>query len=187
MEKLRKLLAASVLTTVSVLGLHAATLSGVTLPDDAAIGNTKLVLNGLGLRTKFLIKVYVGGLYLEKKSSDADSVIKSDSPKRIVLHFLHDVSKTQMADAMSEAFGNNAPDASRSMKAEIDQLLGALEPVKEGDEMTFTYLPGTGLTLAINGKDKVTIAPAAFRVPIFAGWLGPKPPNAGLKKGMLGQ
>jgi Chalcone isomerase-like len=72
------------------------------------------------------------------------------------------------------------------MKAEIDRLLGVLEPVKEGDQMTFTYVPGTGTTLAINGQEKLTIATPAFAPVLFAVWLGPKPPTADLKRGMLG-
>jgi len=30
-------------------------------------------------------------------------------------------------------------------------LLGALVPVKKGDQMAFTYVPGTGTTVAITG------------------------------------
>jgi hypothetical protein len=45
---------------------------------------------------------------------------------------------------------------------EIDKLLGARsEPVKEGDEMIFTSVPGTDY-LSVNGADKVTIAGPAF-------------------------
>jgi len=39
----------------SVLNLDAGTLAGVTLPDTAQVGSTALVLNGLGLRTKYMI------------------------------------------------------------------------------------------------------------------------------------
>jgi hypothetical protein len=73
------------------------------------------------------------------------------------------------------------------MKADIDRLLAALEPVKEGDQMIFTYLPGTGTTLAINDQEKLIIAAPEFAPVLFSVWLGPKPPNADLKKGMLGQ
>ena len=73
------------------------------------------------------------------------------------------------------------------MKADIDRLLDALEPVKPGDEMVFTYVPGTGTTFAINGAEKLTITGPAFGPVLFSVWLGPKPPNADLKKGMLGQ
>jgi len=167
--------------------LPAATLAGVTLPDTAQVGGKALTLNGLGLRTKFAVKVYVVGLYLEQKSSDPSAIIKADAPKRIVMRFVHSATKNQMTDAFDESFNDNTPDAKKTMKADIDRLLGALDPMKEGDQMVFTYIPGTGTTLAINGKDKLTIAGAAFGQVLFSVWLGPKPPNAGLKKGILGQ
>jgi len=187
MRKTAISLAVVVFVVASTFDLHAGNLAGVTLPDTVQVGSTTLVLNGLGLRKKFVVKVYVGGLYLERKSSDADAIIKADAPKRIVMHFVRDVSKSQIADAFSESFNNNAPDAKKTMQADIDRLLGALEPVKEGDQMVFTYVPGTGTTFAINGKDKLTIATPAFGPVLFSVWLGPKPPNADLKKGMLGQ
>lgn len=171
----------------SMFAAHAATLAGVTLPDTAQVGGKTLVLNGLGLRTKVIVKVYVAGLYLEQKSSDANAIIKSDAPKQIVMKFLHGASKSQMVDAFNESFKDNSPDALKTMKPDIDRLLGALEPIKVGDQMVFTYLPGTGTSLAINGVEKVTIATPAFAPVLFSVWLGPKPPNGDLKKGMLGQ
>jgi len=180
-------LAVAGLVLASMFHLNAASLAGVTLPDTVQAGDKTLVLNGLGLRTKYFVKVYVAGLYLEQKSSDAGTILKADAPKRIVMNFLHNASKNQMADAFAESFNNNSPDAQKTMKADIDQLLGALEPVKEGDQMVFTYVPGAGTTFAINGKEKLTIAGPAFGQVLFSVWLGPKPPNADLKKGMLGQ
>jgi hypothetical protein len=180
-------LAVALLGLASVLNLHAASLAGVTLPDTAQIGSTTLVLNGLGLRTKYMVKVYVAGLYLPQKSSDATAIVNADAPKRIVMHFLHGASKKQMSDAFDESFSDNTPDARKTMQADIDRTLGALEPVKEGDQMVFTYVPGTGTTLAINSNDKMTIAGPAFGRMLFSVRLGPKPPNAGLKKGILGQ
>jgi hypothetical protein len=180
-------LAVVTFVVVSMVDLHAASLAGVTLSDTEQVGGTKLVLNGLGLRTKFMVKVYVAGLYVEQKSSDPRSIIEADAPKRIVLQFLHGASKKQMAGAFTEAFNDNSPDAMKTMKADIDRLLNALEPVKVGDQMVFTYVPGTGTTFAINGKEKLTIAGRGFDPVLFSVWLGPKPPNADLKKGMLGQ
>ncbi len=180
-------IAAVVFVVASISRLHAGSLSGVTMPDTAQVGSTTLTLNGLGLRTKFVVKVYVAGLYLEQKSSDPTTIIEADAPKRIVMQFLHGASKKQMADAFDESFNDNSPEAKKTMKADIDRLLDALESVKEGDQMVFTYGPGTGSTLAINGKDKVTIAGPAFGQVLFSVWLGPKPPNADMKKGMLGQ
>ena len=180
-------LAIVILVMISMLDLGAASLAGVSLPDTAQAGNTKLVLNGLGLRTEFMVKVYVAGLYLEQKSSDPGAIIKADAPNRIVMQFLHSASQSQMANAFKESFNDNTPDAMNTMKPDIDRLLGALEPLKVGDQMIFTYVPGTGTTLAINGKDKLTIAGSAFNPVLLSVWLGPKPPTANVKKGMLGK
>ena len=180
-------LAVVIFVAVSMLNLPAATLAGVTLPDTEQVGNTKLVLNGLGVRTKYMVKVYVAGLYLEQKSSDANAIIKADAPKQIVMQFVHGASKGQMTDAFNESFNDNTPDAVKTMKPDIDRLLAAIDAVKVGDKMVFTYVPGTGTTYALNGLDKVTIAGPAFGQVMFSVWLGPKPPTADLKKGMLGQ
>ena len=176
-----------VLLSLFSMRLHAASLAGVTLPDSEQAAGKTLVLNGLGLRTKVFVKVYVAGLYLEQKSSDPDAIMKSDAAKRIVMKFLYHPSKSQMADAFNEGFENNSPDAMKSMKPDIDKLVGALEDLKAGDEMVFTYVPGQGTTLSINGKDKVTIAGQAFSSVLLSVWLGPKPPNADMKKGLLGR
>jgi hypothetical protein len=187
MRKFVLSLAAIVFVSASMFDLHAASLAGVTLPDTEHVGGTKLLLNGLGVRTKYMVKVYVAGLYLEQKSADANAIIQADAPKQIVMKFVHGASKSQMADAFNESFKDNTPDAVTTMTPDIDRLLGALEPIKAGDQMVFTYVPGTGTTFSINGTEKLTIAGPAFGRVLFSVWLGAKPPNADLKKGMLGQ
>jgi len=187
MHKTAILLTIVVFVMTSMFNLQAASLAGVTLPDTQQVGNTKLVLNGLGVRTKYMVKVYVAGLYLQQKSSDANAIIKADEPKQIVMQMVHAASKSQMADAFNESFHDNSADAVRLMKPDIDRLLSALEPVKVGDQMVFTYVPGTGTTFTLNGKEKLTITGPAFGPVLFSVWLGPKPPNADLKNGMLGQ
>ena len=176
-----------VFVIASTCPLLAGTLAGVTLPDTAQVGGRTLVLNGVGLRKKFVVKVYVAGLYLEKKSGDPAGILKDDVAKRIVMHFVRSVSKSQIVDGFSESFDNNSPDAKKAVKTEIDQFLGALENVNEGDEIVLTYLPGTGTSLAVHGKEKWTTAAPVFAPVLFSVWLGPKPPNEELKKGLLGQ
>ena len=175
-----------ILTLVFAIELNAASLVGVSMPDTVQAGGKNLVLNGLGLRTKFMVKVYVAGLYVEQKTTDPAVIIGPNTSKRIVMQFLHSASNSQMADAFNDSFSDNSPDGVKTMKADIDRLLGALESVKVGDQMVFTYLPGTGTTFAINGREKVIIAGPAFGSMLFSVWLGPKPPNADLKKGLLG-
>jgi hypothetical protein len=171
----------------SISNLHAAKLAGVTMPDTATVGDKSLVLNGMGVRSEFMVKVYVAGLYLEHKSPDPGAIIKVDAPKRIVMQFLHDATKKQLTDGFDQSFKDNTPDAETTMKANTDQFLGALEPLKVGDQMVLTYDPATGSTLVINGKQKLTVPGPAFSQVLFSVWLGSKPPTENLKKGMLGE
>lgn len=172
---------------LATIPLNGGTLNNVTLPDTAQIGSTNFVLNGMGLRTKFMVKVYVAGLYIPQKSSDPSAILKTDIPKRIVMHFIRDVSKSQLTDGFTESFEANTPDKAKALKPDIDRFYAALDAVKDGQELTFTYIPGTGMTVAMADKEKLTIATPAFAEMLFSVWLGPKPPNANLKKGLLGQ
>ncbi len=164
----------------------AGTLAGVTFPDTISVGGRTLALNGMGVRTKVVFKVYVGGLYLETKTADATTVIQSDAAKRLVLQFVRNVDRNQITEAFDESVKNNAAAQAASLKAEVAQFLGALEPLKSGEQMAITYVPGTGTTITVRGQDKVTIPGLPFGQLVFSMWLGPKPPSGDLKKGLLG-
>jgi len=183
----RGVLLAAALLALS-LPVLADTLAGVTLPETVTVGNKTLVLNGMGVRTKFFVKVYAAGLYLEKKSADANAIIQADAAKRIVLQFIRsEVTREQMTEAFDEALKNNAPDKAAALQAEIGQFLKALETMREKEQMVVTYLPGTGTIVTVRGKDKLTIPGLAFGQLVFSMWLGPKPPNGDLKNGLLGK
>ena len=181
---MRKAVSLSLVTLLGAATLTAATLAGVTLPDTTKVGDKTLVLNGLGLRSKMMVKVYVAGLYVEQKSGDGNAIVNADAPKRIVLHFVRSVSNDQIKDAIVGAFDANAK---ASLKTQIDQFGAALEPFNENDEMSMTYVPGTGTTLNVKGKDKLTIPGAPFAKALFGIWLGANPPSSGLKDGLLGK
>ncbi len=182
---MRKAFLAVACASVLSASLLAATLAGVTMPDTVAVGGRTLTLNGMGLRTKMFFKIYVGGLYLEKKSDDAAAIVRSDEAKRVVMHFIYsEVTRDQMVESFTEGFAANAPGAP---KAQVSEFVAALEPMKKGEQMTVTYVPGTGTTLSIKGKDKLTIPGQPFAHAVFSVWLGNKPPTSGLKNGMLGR
>src|SRR5436309_6731677 len=165
----------------------AGTLAGVTLPDKAEVGGQALALNGLGLRTKFFIKVYVGGLYLPQKEKAAAKVMSQDVPRRMVMHFLYSVSKEQMCDAWKEGLEQNTPKASADVKKEFATLCSWMEAIPKGHELVLTYVPGTGTTVEVNGKSKGTLPGKATADAIVNTWIGPDPaPGADFKKGVLG-
>ena len=175
-------------TALATLPARAATLAGVTLPDKADAGGQSLVLNGLALRTKFFIKVYVGGLYLTHKERDAGKVFAEDAARRQVLSFLYSVKASQMCDAWKDGLAANTPKASAEVKKNFDTLCSWMEDIPKGMTMTLTYVPGQGTAVEVNNKPKGTLPGKATADAILATWIGPKPdPGEDFKKGVLGQ
>lgn len=184
---MRKLILAAALIVASVTA-SAATVAGVNVAETADVSGQKLVLNGTALRKKLFIKVYVGGLYLQAKQSNAASVLAADAPRRQVMHFLYDVDKGKMAEGWEEGLEDNTPNASAEVKTGFKSLSAWMEDMKEGQTIVLTYVPGTGTTVEVNGKNKGTLAGKATADAILSTWIGPKPgPGADFKKGVLGQ
>lgn len=160
-------------------------LAGVTLPDQVTVGGQSLTLNGMGLREKYMIDVYVGGLYLPAKTTDAKQAIDSDVPKRIVMHFVYSsVPADKMRATFSDGFAGNGGGA--ALQPKIDQLNGWMVDLASGDQVVLDYVPGTGTTVTVKGQKKGTIAGADFMKALWAVYLGAKPPTAKLKAGLLG-
>lgn len=175
------LLASTLLTTPAQAG----SLSSVTVPDSVTVGGKELVLNGMGLREKFFIDVYVGSLYLPAKTNDASKAINDDVPKRIDMSFIYsEVDKDKITGAFEEGF--EAAKAKETQKENLAKLNGWMETVNSGDLIRLDYVPGTGTTVFVKGNKKGTIAGADFMKALWSVYLGTAPPTAALKKGMLG-
>ena len=186
---MRRTLSFLALTLALVLPLPAAagTLAGITLPDKVDVDGHGLVLDGMGLRKKFVIKVYVGGLYLPQKEKSAAKVLAADAPRRMVMHFLYDVSKEQMCDAWHEGLEANTPNPSAEVDKDFKTLCTWMDGVGKGQELSLTYLPGTGTRVEISGKVKGTIPGKPAADAILRTWLGPDPgPGEDFKKAVLG-
>lgn len=163
-------------------------LAGVTLPEMADAKGTPVVLNGLALRKKFVVKVYVGGLYLAAKESSAAKVIATDGARKQVMHFLFGVSKDQMCDAWSEGLTDNTPNAPADVKKSFTTLCSWMEAIDKGNQIVLTYLPGEGTTVEVNGKVKGVLPGKPTSDAILNTWIGAKPgPGADFKAGVLGQ
>lgn len=185
---MRPRLTALLITLSIAVPLFAATLAGVKMDDAVVVNGQNLVLNGTGLRKKLFIKVYVGGLYLPAKQSNAATVIATDQSRRMVMHFLYSVSKNQMCDAWDEGLKDNTPNASAEVKNEFKTLCSWMEPIPSGNRLILTYVPGTGTTVEVNGKMKGTLAGKATSDAILNTWIGADPaPGQDFKKGVLGQ
>lgn len=180
-------IAGLVLGFLLAAGAGAATLAGVEVPDSAQVANTSLVLNGLGLRTKLFFKIYVGGLYLSQKSSDAQAIIDSKGPDRVLMHMIYEVSKSQFADAWHDDFKANNPDDYDALHDRIEQFIAYFGDSKKDDVITMDWVPGQGTQITWNGQVRGNIPGEDFHQAFLRVFFGPSPPTKSLKNGMLGK
>jgi len=164
----------------------AASVGGVTMPDTMTVNGKSLTLNGMGVRKKLMVKVYVAGLYLPAKETSADKILSADTERALVMQFVYDVEKEKICRAWSEGLEKNSPDKAAALKGKFDTLCGYMTEMPEGTKLTFTYAPGQGTTVSINGTAKGTIAGKDFADAMFSCWIGPNPPGADFKQGLLG-
>lgn len=182
---MKKLLILAILM-VGATGAWAGDLAGVTMPDSAQVGDDTLVLNGMGLRKKAIIKVYVAGLYLAEKSGDAGSILAADSPRMTRMSFRYGVKASQLCDGWEEGLENNTPGASAEVAEQFGTLCGYMEDMEKGEEMVYTYHPGKGTTVEAKGNVQGTIEGKPFADALWGCWIGPEPPSKAFKAGLLG-
>jgi hypothetical protein len=163
-------------------------LAGVSLPDQLTVQGRVLVLNGMGVREATLLRVhvYVAGLYLEARSSDAARIIAAEETKRLVLSFVRDVGRDNLVTAWNEGFAKSGGPVSAGLRDRLATLNGWMVDVKRGDTLTFTQVPGKGIGVEIKGQAKGTLDGADFSRALWGIWLGDQPPNQKLKLGLLG-
>ena len=172
----------------------AAEVEGVKLADKVQLADTgagpELQLNGAGVRTRLVFKVYVGALYLPKKQAMPDAIIADTGVKRVALHLLRDVASEQFFSALNDGLkSNHTPEQLAKLDAPIKQLEAIFKTVKAaktGDVILIDYVGDAGTRITINGEAKGAIPGAEFNRALLRIWLGANPVDAGLKKAMLG-
>jgi hypothetical protein len=187
-------LAAVLIGVAAAAAVLAAEVAGVKLDDKVRIAPNapELVLNGAGIRTRFFVKVYVGALYLPEKKSAAADALALGGAKRMHLAMLRDLTAQQLADALNEGFAANNPPADQERyKAQLAELLGvmtSLGAAKSGEAIALDFVPDSGTRVLVNGAAKGKPIPdEGFYRAILKVWLGDKPVDADLKRGLLGQ
>jgi len=170
---------------------YARDLGDINMPDEVIVTGTEvpLQLNGMGYRTKFIFKIYVGGLYTQSKVNSREAVRELQGPKRIVMHMIHEeVSREKMASAWREGFEeNNTAEQLQNLQARLDVLINYFPDLKAGDLVLLDYIPGKGTRVTIAGDEKGLIAGEDFYLALLDVWLGDEPADDDLKDAMLGK
>jgi hypothetical protein len=193
---MRALIAAALLAAASLNGgnawAQAVEVANVKYEPTADLAGQKLVLNGAGIRYKFVVKVYTAGLYLTHKANTTQEVLAAPGPKRIHIQMLRDIDGNELGKLFTKGMEANAP-REEFVKCingvlKLSEVFASRKQLNSGDSFSVDYVPGVGSVLLLNGK---SVMPEPIKEPEFFSamlriWLGDKPADDSLKEALLG-
>ncbi len=167
-------------------------ISGVRFEPKLQLGGQALVLNGIGLRARSILKGYAAGLYLGRRAGLPAQVVAQDGAKRLQLRMMLDVPVGEFVKAFHKGVNRNTPVEQHASLTErmglFDAQIKPLGKVKSGDTVNLDYLPNQGLVMSHNGRVIGAPIPRAdFYGAILLIFIGDKPVDDKLKLGLLGQ
>ena len=175
------------------LPIHAAELQGVTVEDRVRVDGRDLELNGIGMRTRFFVNVYVGAFYLEDKVSTAQAAIDAPGAKRVIFVMMRAADAEQFVESIDDGLrANNTPEELARVQRQIDALFGMIRNIgqaKKGMRIVLDYAPSArATTLFVDGVAQGQPMPGEeyYRM-LLRIWFGDNPAQEELKRGLLGQ
>jgi hypothetical protein len=165
---------------------------GYKFEDTAKVAGKDLKLNGAGMRTKFVIKVYAAGLYLPEKKTNVAEILKQEGPRRVTLQMARDISSDDFGKAFMDGLNENVDKAEKqkivAQIGKMGELFASVDGLKKGDVLHLDWIPGTGTQCELNGKKLGEPIPDVnFYNAILRIWLGDKPVDRSLKPALLGE
>ena len=154
-----------------------------------------MTLLGTGVRTRtFLkVKVYAIGLYVSDaalagplarhrgRTTDPGfyrELVTGDFPKQVVMKFVRDTTAAQVRDAFYEAL----PGVDRQR---LDVFASHFGAPRSGDVYVVRWAPGGVLEVTAAGQPKQPIPDKTFSTAVFGIWLGEKPIQEDIKRGLV--
>lgn len=182
-----RLLLALIITLLFAGTAPAAEVAGVQIEPSVTVNNQLLKLNGYGIRKKFFVKVYIGSLYASHRLTSAAEALRDGRDKLIRMNFLYSkVEKEKITGAFQEGFANNSPELVGS--AEVKKFLALFtSDFKRGDVVDLLLGGNGSLVVKHNGKLMGSVTSPRLAAGVLAIYLGDKPADEALKKGMLGK
>ena len=98
---MRLLAAVTLAFAATAASAQAVEVEGVKLDLTAQVGGAVLQLNGAGVRTRAIFKVYVAGLYVPQKANSAAALLAQKGPRRVAITMLRNVDADTFSGALS--------------------------------------------------------------------------------------
>ena len=162
---------------------------GIIIPNVVKVNDKYLKINGAGVREKMFLDLYVGALYLEKKTNKPEDIISANALMSIKMRVISGmVTRENMEEAIREGFKKSTKGNTKNIDSKINDLInkGFAGEIEKGDVFDLEYIPGKGTSLKKNNKILVVIPGLEFKKALFGVWLCSEPADSNLKKKMLG-
>ena len=183
---------AALALAIALPAAAAVDVNGIKFEDVNKVGGKDLKLNGAGMRTKLVIKVYAAGLYLTEKSKNVADILKMDGPRRVTLVMARDISSEDLGKAFMDGINENLDKAEKAkivgQIGKFGEMFASVDQIRKGDVLHMDWIPGTGTVCELNGKrigepaSDINFYNAVLRI-----WLGEKPADRSLKPALLGE
>ena len=146
----------------------------------------RLALTGTALRTKYLARVYAVASYAQEGAmiSDAESLATLDIPKQLHLIFERDVDGATMAKGFRESIGRSHPAPAFGTELGMLERNFVANPVRQGDHIRLTHIPGVGLGVQVNAGPGMVIRGVGFSRAAWGTYLGPNHLGVALRDGL---
>ena len=169
--------------------VYAVEVGGKNLPDSITVGKDTLQLNGAGIREKWFMDIYAGGLYLKNKSSDANQIMNADEPMAIRMVVISGLmTQEKMVAALNEGFEKSTGGNIDAFRDKIDKYIaGHAGEIVADNVIEYQYVPGEGTSVFRNGEKRTTIEGLDFKKAVMGIWLCDEPAQESLKEKMLGK
>lgn len=167
--------------------LGAVAVDGVEFVRTLQARGTDFTLAGAGLhRYRIVFRGYAAALYLGTGATSGR--VFDDIPKRLEIEYYHAIPAADFIDATHEGIERNVAPAVRDrIAARAKRLFAIYRSVRPGDRYAFTYVPGRGSSLELNGEELGVFDGLDFANAFLSIWVGANPADQVLKRALLGR
>lgn len=165
-------------------------IAGVRYEPTIKVEGQTLQLNGSGLSYKALQKVYTVGLYVSKKTSNADEVIKASGPKQLRFVMLVPMRVDELGKLIARGLeANSTREEFRQLipaAVEMGRIFSHMKRMVPGDTIAIEYVPQRGTVFFVNGQPSgLPIQMTEFFNAVLRVWIGKTPTTQDLKDALL--
>jgi hypothetical protein len=167
-------------------------LAGVKIDASEQVAGSTLALNGAGIRTRFMFKVYTAALYTGTKADTIEAVIGQPGPKRIQITMLRAIDGNELGKLFTAGMEKNTTraDFAKSISGIVSmgELFAKRKKLMSGETFSVDWIPGTGAQVLVNNKAEMEpVKEPEFFQSLMGIWLGKNPADEDLKAALLGK